>query len=218
LSYPISHYISRAENKNRLISHTIPAEGELVGNPEIDTPIKKAFDFQPGYIASLVSENGIAEDWEVFKDALGQSYIYSKTTGAVAYFINNGVMFYFTSFYGSKKSLLYNFYLAAYKVVFSNNEGMPITDKLPLSETVNKFSLWLQDVIAPFYGFININYNNYNLVNKNGVSITSKIHTEIAGKKNEEAELSVYVDHGNLISFSINSNGKNITAKWGTKN
>lgn len=218
LSYPISHYISRAKHKNSFISHTIPTEGELVGNPEIDNQIKKAFDFQPGYVASLVSENGTTEDWEVFKDGLGQSYIYSKTTGAVAYFINNGVMFYFTSFYGSKKSLLYNFYLAAYKVVFSNNEGMPITDKLPLNETANKLLLWIQDVIAPFYGFININYHNYNLVNKNGVSITSKIHTEIAGKKNEDAEVSVYVDHGNLVSFSINSNGKNITAKWGTKN
>ncbi|QEC79880.1 urea transporter [Mucilaginibacter ginsenosidivorax] len=218
LSYPISYYIGRVENKNSFISHTIPTEGNLIGNPEIDTQIKKAFDFQPGYIARLVSENGTIEDWEVFKDALGQSYIYSKTTGAVAYFINNGVMFYFTSFYGDKKSILYNFYLAAYKVIFNNAEAMPITDKLPLNETANKLLLWIQDVIAPFYGFINIKYNSDIQVNKNGISIISKIHTEIAGKKNGIIEGSVYVDYGNLVSFSINTNGKNITAKWGTKN
>jgi hypothetical protein len=218
LRYPVAYYFSRAENKSSFKSYAIPLEGELIGNPEIDTPIKKAFDFQPGYIAKLEPENGVAEDWEVFKDNLGQSYIYSKTTGAVAYFINNGVLFCFTSFYGDKNSLLYNFYLAAYKVIFSSTEGMPVNDKLPLNITGNKPLLWLQDVIAPFYRFIKINYHNYNLVNKNGVSITSKIDTEIAGKKNEDTELSIYVDHGNLVSFSINTNGKNITATWSTKN
>jgi len=218
LRYPIAYYFSRAENKSSFKSYAIPLEGELIGNPEIDTPIKKAFDFQPGYIAKLEQEDGVTEDWEVFKDSLGQSYIYSKTTGAVAYFINNGILFYFTSFYGDKNSLLYNFYLAAYKVIFNNTEGMPVNDKLPLNITGNKPLLWLQDIIAPFYRFININYDNYNLVNKSGVSITSKIHNEAAGKKTGITEANICIDHGSLLSFSINTNGKNITATWSTKN
>jgi murein DD-endopeptidase MepM/ murein hydrolase activator NlpD len=37
LSYPIAYYFSRAQNKNSFKSYTIPTEGELIGNPEIDT-------------------------------------------------------------------------------------------------------------------------------------------------------------------------------------
>jgi urea transporter len=218
LSYPIAYYFSRAENKNSFKSYAIPAEGELIGNPEIDTSLKKAFDFQPGYIAKLMQENGITEDWEVFKDSFGQSYIYSKTTGSVAYFINNGILFYFISFYGDKNSLLYNFYLAAYKVVFNSTEGISINDSFPLNITGNKPLLWLQDIIAPFYRFININYHSYNQVNNCGLCITSKIQNKIAGKKAMFADATVCIEHGNLVSFYINKNGKNITATWSTKN
>jgi hypothetical protein len=218
LAYPFAYYFSRRDTKNSLESYEIPAEGTLLSNPEINQSVKKAFDLQPGYTAQLSSENGTVENWEVFKDELGQLYLYSKNTGAVAYFINNGIMFYFTSYYGDKHSLLYYFYLAAYKVIFSDAESIAANDHLPLQLTENKPLLWLQDFVAPFYRFININYQSSCRLQKNSLIIGAKQYQDIAGKKTQIMEAIINIDHDSLQAFSITINGDNIKAQWGTEN
>src|SRR6202000_707860 len=97
----------------------IPQENQTITPLKINGYIKKAFTFQPGYTA-IISAGNRHEQFEVFTDALNQSYFYSETTGATAWFVNNGSSFYFTSFYGDRSSLLYLFYVAAYKVIFSD--------------------------------------------------------------------------------------------------
>ena len=60
-------------------------------------------------------------------------------------------MFYFTTFYGDKKSLLYYFYLTAFKVLLGYYEDLKIRDELPLNTILNKNGLiWLHDFVAPF--------------------------------------------------------------------
>ncbi|MDN5285222.1 MAG: hypothetical protein JWR38_1496 [Mucilaginibacter sp.] len=218
MAYPLAYYFSRHDNKNSLESYEIPAEGTLLSNPEINQSVKKAFNLEPGYTAQLISENGRVENWEVFKDALGQLYLYSKNTGAVAYFINNGTLFYFTSYYGDKRSLLYYFYLAAYKVIFSDAESIVANDQLPLQLTGRKPLLWLQDLVAPFYRFIHINYQSNCQLQKNSLIIEAKQYQEIAGKKTQIIEATVNVDQDSLQAFSITINGENIKARWGTEN
>jgi urea transporter len=218
LSYPFAYYFNRVDNKNSLASYSVPSEGELIGNPEVNTSIKKAFDLQPGYTAKLTRENGATESWEVFKDELGQSCIYCKTTGAAAYFINNGTMFYFTSFYGDQQSLLYYFYQAAYKIIFNHTETMLVNDEFPLHLTANKTLLCLQDFVAPFYRFINISYQNNSQVKKTGLSVRSEQYMKVAGKKTPIMEATLCIDHDSLQALSINLNGKHIKAQWSTEN
>ncbi|MCS3736630.1 urea transporter [Mucilaginibacter dorajii] len=218
LRYPFAGYFNKINGKNLLESYAIPADGLLISNAEVNSPLKKAFDLQPGYTAKLVDSNSLGQYWEVFKDPLGQLYIYCKTTGAAAYFINNGSMFYFTSFYGDKQSLLYKFYLAAYKVIFNDAEDLVINDNLPLHLTHSKALLWLQDIIAPFYRFMDISYRGNVLTKKNGLSIISKQYTIIGKKQTQTTEASVYIDHGSLQSFNITINGEHTEATWSTEN
>lgn len=218
LPYPFAYYFTKKGGQTNLASYNIPNENELISNPEINAPLKKAFDLQPGFVSKLVNENGATEKWEVFNDNLGQSYIYSKTTGSVAYFINNGTMFYFTSFYGDKTSLLHYFYLAAYKVIFNDAGYIQANDEFPVPLTHNKTLLWLQDFIAPFYQFISIKYKSGIQLKKTGLNIVSKQYQEIAGKTIPLAESTVFVDHGSLQAFIININGQHIEAQWSTEN
>lgn len=218
LHYPLAYYFTKKDGQTSLESYSIPNENELISNPEINAPLKKAFDLQPGFVSKLVTENGGTEEWEVFKDDLGQSYIYSKTTGAVAYFINTGTMFYFTSFYGDKTSLLHYFYLASYKVIFNDAGYIQANDEFPVPLTHNKTLLWLQDFIAPFYRFISIKYKSGIQVKKTGLNIVSKQYQEIAGTTMPLTESTVFVDHGNLQAFVININGQHIEAQWSTEN
>lgn len=218
LPYPLAYYFTKKADQTILVSYNIPNENELISNPEINTPLKKAFDLQPGFVSKLVNGNGSTEEWEIFKDELGQSYIYCKTTGAVAYFINNGTMFYFTSFYGDKASLLHYFYLAAYKVIFNDAGYIQANDEFPVPLTHNKTLLWLQDFIAPFYRFISIKYKSGIQLKKTGLNIVSKQYQEIAGKTTPLTESTVFVDHGSLQAFVININGQHIEAQWSTEN
>lgn len=218
LPCPFAYYFNKKDNKSSIESYSIPNENELVSNPETNASLKKAFDLQPGFVAKLTAENGMTEEWEIFKDSWGQSYIYSKTTRAVAYFVNNGTMFYFTSFYGDKTSLLHYFYIAAYKVIFNDAGYIQASDEFPVSLTNNKILLWLQDFTAPFYRFIGVKYKSGIQVKKTGLNIVSKQYQEITGKTTPLAESTVFVDHGSLQAFVININGKHIEAQWSTEN
>lgn len=217
LSYPFACYFIRKGNTNTLKNFSIPDEGELVGNPEINGSVKKAFDLQPGYTAKLQSENGI-EEWEVFKDGKGQLYIYSHTKKATAYFINNGIMFYFTSFYGDQHSLLYNFYLAAYKIMFNDTKELLVNDEFPLHLTDIKPILWLQDFIAPFYRYISLEYQSSFVDKQTGLNIVSKQFRKLGEKKIQLMEATICIDHGCIRQFNIKINHKNITAEWSTEN
>jgi urea transporter/murein DD-endopeptidase MepM/ murein hydrolase activator NlpD len=214
LAYPFACYV----NNDDLETFSIPKEAELIGSPDLDQQLKKAFDLQPGYIATLKTDNGKTEAWEVFKDVYGQQYIYCKTTGAAAYFINNGTMFYFTSFYGDKASLLYHFYLAAYKVVFSAGKNRVVSDELPLNILPNKPLRWLQDLVAPFFRFSRIIYQCHTELNKGKITLTSSQHQRFAVTTGQLMEASIAIDQNGLQSIDININKKHIKATWCTGN
>lgn len=161
-AYPISYFIATNNGVSTIKEFSIPKETELVNNVTINLPIKQAFEFLPGYNLFVKAENEEEQKWEVFTDAYNNSYIYCHTTKSVAYFKKTELAFYFTSFDGNKKSLLYQFYIAAYKILFTADVEGRTTDKFPLQ--ISKFLAWqwLQDVLAPFYIFSKLHFESYN--------------------------------------------------------
>jgi urea transporter len=158
LNYPISYYLTQKGNTPQLKAFDSPQEGEVIIRP-IPTPlIKNAFHFIPGMklnfdyeVAETITNK---ETWEVLTNAYNNSYLYCPQTKSTAYFVNNETLFYFTSFSGDKTSLLYYFYLAAYKVLLSYVPGLEIKDRLPVETSTGKVLRPLQDLIAPFYVFM----------------------------------------------------------------
>ncbi len=214
LNYPLAWYLSENKNAGSLNRFTIPAEGEVVTPPGINRPVKKAFDFQPGYVATLSDGQNKEETVEVFIDELNQTYLYSEETGAVTYFINDSTSFYFTSFYGDEKSLLYYFYLTAFNISFSDDKDIATNDVYPLQQTGNKFLLWLQDFVAPFYRFIKPDYVSTFDVQKTGIVVKSRQITTIFGHQRQEMEACIYISNNNLQGFEINLNGRYTKVQW----
>ena len=213
LAYPFAFFMTE-KGKNILInSYKTPEEGQILTPPAIHKTIRKAFDFQPGYTAVLSSDT-LNESIEVFTDESGQSYLYSKETGAAAYFINNGTQFYFTSFYGDASSLLYYFHLSAYKVTFINDEGILANDTYPIHLCRNKIQLWLQDLAAPFYRFIRLSYQSSNLSKKAGIIISIKQFKNIFGTTKQEMDATIDISETGIQEFNIHINQVDIKAKW----
>jgi murein DD-endopeptidase MepM/ murein hydrolase activator NlpD/urea transporter len=212
LPYPISFYLEKNKLSYKFKSYDTPAEGSFVCNLETNSLLKQAFLFQPGYIANYQS-NGVTETWEVYTDAYNLTYIWCKQTNAIAYFVNNGTVFYFTTFTGNKKSLLYLFYLSAYKVVLSFMPNEQVKDILPISLASSQPLKWLQDFIAPFYQFIKpeftLKYREQDAAYyTNKMLLESQIKYKFGGMISKTITSEILLEDGAINCINIKNNNK----------
>ena len=161
LEYPISYFIERNGIEKKLKISEVPTEGSFISNVQVNELLTSSFSFLPGQKMSFQKENTqTVIQWEVFTDSYNKTYIYCKESNSYAYFINDGVMLYFIDFEGDHKSLLFNFYLAAYRQLLGYYENVKIKDNVPLFHFNSKWIQFFQDFIAPFYLFTKANYTS----------------------------------------------------------
>ncbi len=161
LEYPISYFIERTGAERQLKISEVPKEGAFISNVQVNELLVVSFSFLPGQKISFQKENSNAViTWEVFTDAYNRTYMYCKESKSQAYFVNDGVMLYFTDFEGDKSSLLFHFYLAAYRQLLGYYEGIEVKDNVPLIQFNNKLIRFFQDFVAPFYLFTKANHSS----------------------------------------------------------
>lgn len=203
LPYPFAYFVK--EDLNQFKSFEIPLEGTTIKSPEINSYLKNAFNFQPGFIAKVINENGDLETWEIFTDSLNVSYFFCHETEAVAYFVLNSNIFYFTRFYGNKKSMLYAFYQVAYKINFSayNVADVYSTE----SERFNP-KLWLKDIISPFFYYVKKSYTNSITNGTDGLIIQSSSKNIF--------DCSLKIDATGISDIDIHYKNKSVKISWQT--
>lgn len=158
LAYPLGYYLTIEHGKKKLQTFAVPQEGELIQGIAPNTLLQESFGFLPlQKISVLPTAEQKPVEWECFTDAHNASYLYCHTTKSYAYFVHDGTMFYFTSFEGDKKSLLFYFYLACYKVLQGFYEDIEITDTFPLDLFVSPYNV-LNDMLAPFLPLTQASY------------------------------------------------------------
>jgi len=159
LDYPLNYYIARNQSGFQFKILAKPESGDLVSNIQLNETLRHAFLFIPGQKLRLIEKDRdhqvIRElTWEVLSDFYGNPYIYCPLNKSAAYFRNDGNVHYFTHFTGNQNGLLFQFYLAAYKMMGGFYQGMKIKDQYPLHQMQNRIMLFFQDFIAPFALFL----------------------------------------------------------------
>lgn len=154
LAYPLSYFMEYSNRGGRYAtpvfrSFSVPEEDTLIGNIIPDPVLQQAFDFKPG-LRIKATDGTVTEEWEVMVSPLNELYFRSMQQQAWAYFLNDGTQFFFTHFFGDRRSLLFSFYQAAYKVVLSIQAGTRTSDYYPDGLFGNKSTQWLRDLVAPF--------------------------------------------------------------------
>ena len=210
-AYPFACYVK--EQTNELKSFEVPKENETVKSPEINTCLRHGFNFQPGYIARVSTENGQAETWEVFSDNLNYTYFFCHENGAIAHFINSATVFYFTRFYGARNSLLFLFYQSAYKINYSAHSANDV-----YATEGGRFmpGLWLQDLISPFYIFTNYIYSSSVFFDGDDVRIASFGKKHVFGKDISFMEAEIIINNKGIKGFKVKYRSKKLKVKWET--
>jgi urea transporter/murein DD-endopeptidase MepM/ murein hydrolase activator NlpD len=152
LNYPLSHYVLRHNSSREHVFFGFPGQGDLLKSIELQPLLQKAFHFLPGQIMHFdLRESSLnrPESWEVRTDPFNNTYLACLNTGAEAWFVTDGTLFYFTQFKGSKKTLLYRFFLAAFRVMLGHESGLVLRDEIPLHLYTASPLRMLHDLTAP---------------------------------------------------------------------
>jgi urea transporter/murein DD-endopeptidase MepM/ murein hydrolase activator NlpD len=214
LAYPISYFIERNGFEKTLRISEVPTEGSFISNVQVNELLTIGFSFLPGNKISFQKEG--SQDiinWEVLTDAYNRTYIYCSASKSFAYFINDGVMLYFTDFEGDKKSLLFNFYLAAYRQLLGYYENIKINDNVPLIHFNNKMLQFFQDFLAPFYLFTKASHSSIftyadNIYAPQKLIIATEIETKLINYTFKKINFEVELKEHKIHRFTIHNKHK----------
>ncbi len=182
IDYPFSSLVLNDNDKYSFEVISKPKEDSFVSNLVPNETLKHAFHFVPGMEIQFETESdGKIEHhiWNAESDIYNNTYLICQKTGDIAWYNSIGDIFYFTYFTGGTKSLLYYFYLSAFKIPLSFYKNLIIEDTYPLNVFPNKGILILQDFIIPFKKFLVANYSiEYkeleNSIDENRIFLESK--------------------------------------------
>jgi urea transporter len=161
IDYPLSNYLTKLKNNLELKTAATPNKDEVVMNIQVNPALRRAFHFIPGQKFMFeASEPAIKTiEWEVKIDYFLNKYIECDASKSRAYFKVDEAMLYFTHFDGDRESLLYHFYLAAFKVCFGYYKGLSIIDSYPVNMVFSPPQHFIHDFAAPFTQYMRGKYS-----------------------------------------------------------
>ncbi|MEA3479103.1 MAG: M23 family metallopeptidase, partial [Bacteroidota bacterium] len=221
--YPFGFYMERNGSRHELMTFDVPQQECLVSNIQVNKSLKRAFHFVPGQslkfqVKDLQQQTQMMEEWEVRTDIFNNMFIYCMRTGSKAYFKQDDGIHYFTFFEGNRKSLLYYFYLAAFKVVYGYYEDLKIKDTLPANVIPAHFMGVIQDFFAPLFQVIRVVYSMKYLSFEDDFE-DSKVHmrskTRLMFRKivKKEFRFDILVEDNVIQSIQVKTHNKAFEAK-----
>ncbi len=220
LYYPIAYYLVKQNESYSFHSFSIPKEGQKVRNIMPAPLLLNALSFIPGkdIIWNVVTNGKLSvQKWSVYVDIYNKQYIFCHATRATAYFVNDGTLFYFTDFYGTKNSFLYQFYISFHKIILGCYNGVQLHDWLMPQVFFNVLTRSVQDFFAPFYHFLDGVYQfGFGAVdsfqNPSNIVIETTCKGRLFRKEIKEINGKMVIDNTGISLIEITKKNKKITA------
>jgi urea transporter/murein DD-endopeptidase MepM/ murein hydrolase activator NlpD len=222
IDFPISYYILHKDDVFEFKQFDKPKDGDLVSGINKNILMTEAYKFTPGKKFKFnVSDNFTEEEyevnWEVEVDYYNNSYIYCKNTKSKAYFTNDGNIHYFRHFEGNKESLLFYFYMASYKVMMGFYRKLTLRDQYPVNLLGNKFLMFFQDFVAPFFMFIKADYTLvYDYIDdemtSNIIRLKSRAEMKTGSTLNRTMDFELEISHDKIYKITASDKGRKIEA------
>ena len=212
LEYPIGYFVIKNELKPELNYFEIPKQDDIVYNLEKNETLENAYRFTSGQKINFktddIGTDIIFGEWDIYADIFNNQYLYCKKSNSFAYFTKDDSFFYFNRFVGNKKSLLYYFYLANYKVNFGFLQNLEVVDSINPQTLFPKYKMIFQDIIAPFYMYLKAEYRlKYLSIDTDFTSSTIELESEILKQNILLVEFKTTINQKGINKFVIIEEG-----------
>lgn len=159
LNFPFGFYITRVGSRYKFNAFSTPLLGDKVSNVRTNPLLRNFFSFIPGKQFKVTSSLGEFETWEIMTTPYNLTYVWCSETKSILWFVNNGTLFYCSSFDGDRKSMLYSFFLAAYKVPLGYYPNLTLDDHISILNVSSFLLRFVHDFTAPFFHYVKARYN-----------------------------------------------------------
>lgn len=213
LKFPFGYYMLKENGKYRLKTFSIPGENETISNIKKNNSLFTAFRFVPGRVLKFKVKDNITDKekmirWEIKADIYNNTYFHCEDSGSFAYFRNDGFIHTFTHYTGPRNSMLYYFFMGAFKMVLGTYEGLVIEDIYPLNVFYNKLTMTLQDFIAPFHIFLKPGFRLEHIsgtgeFSDEGIVFRSHAFTKNSGITNQKLNFELVVESNKLKTIKV---------------
>jgi len=223
LDYPLGHYLLKGD-KYTFETFAIPQKGQTVANPIKNDLLARTLHFIPGqkikgnYTIQSTKDKTTQEGtftWNVNTDVFNATYFESEEDGSLAYIFNNGNLHYFTNFTGKKKSPLYWFFLAMFKVPLGFLPSSIIKDNVPANIMFGGVLKIIQDFIAPVFLFLKADYKldfteADDILSSSDMKMHSQITKRIAGETTTQYDFDIAIKDNGAFEIDIVENNLKI--------
>ncbi len=211
IDYPFSSLITDSDKGPVFEAVSRPEKNQIVSNIDIDEAVADAFSFVPGTELEFEtsSDKGMeTTKWIAESDIYNNKYLRCTNSDDKAWYNSIGDIYYFTYYEGSRNSLLYHFYLAAFKLAMTFDRNLVISDRYPLNVFPGKLLITLQDFLIPFIKILRadfiLNYKDQsNYIGGTKIVLNSKSRFGISGKTLESSDYEIVIDHNGILSFTV---------------
>lgn len=220
LKYPFSYYMLKTKDRHELREFTFPRKDDRLHNADVTGFITNRLHFIPGQILEVsITINGREQkkEWEVITSPWNETYIQDPENRARLYFLNNGSFIYLTHFEGSRTSPLYGFYLGLNKLFLGWYPNGTLTDQLPPNKTWKSLPLFIQDMVSPFYMFLQSEYKlTYrdidNPMDPGEVQLSASLENKAFNRVVNRRDFQIVINKSSLI-FTMKDRGLTPSSK-----
>ncbi|HBB91382.1 MAG: hypothetical protein A2X22_09495 [Bacteroidetes bacterium GWF2_49_14] len=211
LDFPFAYYILKEGTSREFRSFDRPGLRQNISNPEVNQLLANAFHLIPGQKITAICKSATEEkqvEWHVETDIYNQSSLTDPSTHDRAWYVNDGQVFYFTHYEGSRSNPLYFFFVAAFRIPLIFEPGITINDSIPLFISARPWMRWFQDWIAPFKIFLKTRYLlNYMEIDQDldpeWVRLNSTIVHELSGDQLDKITVRMEIPRDGLIALEF---------------
>jgi hypothetical protein len=211
LEYPVSHYLDNRNGELSVHNFDFPLKNDRVANVSNNKLLTKAFEFTAGQVIDVTIKTGQTTQkarWEVITDIYNQSYLWEKETRSAAYYVNDGTLFQFTHFEGSRKSKLYIAYCAMYEVLLAGYNNLVMKSEFPANQIFAVLSIAAHDFVASFKNFIQATYTLKYKVEETtlaaeSITLIPVVKTKIMGKERVQKQFEIHVSEKGIEEIEI---------------
>ena len=147
-------------------------------------------------------------EWLVETDVFNTTYIRCPKDDAKAYLYNDEDLHYFTNFTGKKNTALYWFFIPLFKIPIGFLTNSKVSDSVPLNMMFGGILKFIQDLIAPIFLFLKVNYQltikkSGDILSSDDIEMTAVISKKIFGKETENFQADIKIGQTGKIKIII---------------